>query len=131
MPARDGRVVEADVGGETAADARPALAERDDAKVVVLVEGEVVAVPFERPARLVEPAGRLAGRGPDRLADREVAEDGRPPEVLAAAMRACGNLVPLVQSHRETALLASKASGPGESSGGERLEWLSPEHVCE
>ena len=69
VPARDGRVVEADVGGQAAADPSPLALEREgDDVVVVGAVGEVLAGLVEPVAQLVEPALILDLRG--QLHDR-------------------------------------------------------------
>src|SRR3954449_1067163 len=63
MPTRDRRVVEADVGGQGPADARPFAADRDHHHAVVLLEREVPAGAGQARLRLREPPGRLTSRG--------------------------------------------------------------------
>jgi hypothetical protein len=69
VAARDGGVVEADVGGERAADARPLAADRDDVDAPVLLEGEIAAGAAEPGPRLLEPGRRLGPRGHRARAD--------------------------------------------------------------
>src|SRR3954452_6425019 len=55
VAARHRRIVEADVGGEAAADTRPAILEGGDVDAVVMLERDVVAVRDKRLACLQEP----------------------------------------------------------------------------
>src|SRR5215210_2424293 len=67
MTARDRGVVEADVGGERAPDARPLLVERDQHVAAGLLVGEVLARLGHAVARLLQPRGALALHGRGRL----------------------------------------------------------------
>ena len=66
MTARDGRVVEADVGGQRAADPRPFPADRAHDDAAVLLEREVAPGTAEARSRLLEPRRGLCGPA-DRL----------------------------------------------------------------
>src|SRR2546423_6277529 len=98
-------MVEADVGGEAAADPRPAAVEPDHSQLPVVVVGEVVALALDGLARLAQPVRRL-DLGVIRLTRLELAEDRRPAEVLTAAMRAGRHLVALAACDREAACSA-------------------------
>jgi hypothetical protein len=128
VAARDGRVVEADLGRQAAADSRHPAAQLDDAQAATVVVGEVVAVVLERAARLGEPARVLDVVRADRLADRQVAEDRRALELGAAAVGAGRNLVALVQCDREAALLTAEAAGARERASVERVGRVPSEH---
>src|SRR5438105_4530710 len=119
MASRDGRVIEADVGLQAAADPGPALGEGDRLERAVEVEREVRPGGLERAARLREPVRPLDRVHPARLLHRELAEDRRALEVLPATVRALRYLVAFVERDRKAAALAAKAPRAGKRTGRE------------
>ena len=90
VAARYGRVVELDVGRAAAPDPGPAVLERHDDRLAVLLEGDVLVARLERRAYAVEP-GRKSGRGRDRVGvDRGRLEHRGAAEARPVAGRAAG-----------------------------------------
>jgi hypothetical protein len=105
VPPGDGRVVEADVGGEAAPEPRPSLLKRDYADALAVVVGEVVAAGDERLARAEEPVGtlHLLGAPAAGVTGREHRRAG---ELLAGAARARRHDVALMQGYCVATALA-------------------------
>src|ERR687893_747331 len=125
VPARDRRVVEADVRGEAAPDTSEPLLERHDAEAIVCLEGDVVTLLDECRARLLEPLGPGEPGRRGRVGGVVVAEDRRALELARAAVRAGRDRVSLEQGDRVGALLALEGAGARQRSGHDRLH-LSP-----
>ena len=129
VAARHGRVVEAHVRRQRAAQPGPALLQREHVHAVVLV-GHVVARLDQRVARLgsqsgVSPAGIAIGSAVGAVPeDRSALEGG------AAAVRTLRHLVHLVQRDAEPALLATKAPGACQRAHAEALHTSSAVDKC-
>src|SRR5262245_7526506 len=124
MAARDGRVVEAHVGGEAPPDPRPPVLQRKDAHSVVVVECQVVAFADERVACLREPVGRALDFVACLRADR-VAEQRRTLEALAAALGAGRDGVTLVQRDGKAAGVTLEGPGTSQRAGIEGFHGIS------
>jgi hypothetical protein len=91
---------------------------------VVLLERQVVARLHERVARLVQPVRVVSGGHGARLGGGQVAEYRSALERFAAAVRAFGHLVHLVQGDGEAAVLAPEAAGARQRAHAESLHSL-------
>jgi len=116
VAAGDGRVVEAHVRREAAANPGPTILEREHTHALVVLEGQVVALADERVARLLEPVGRPLDLVPHPPPDL-VAEQGRAAEAHAPALGTRGDLVTFLQRDAETAGVTSKGPGTSERAG--------------
>jgi hypothetical protein len=125
MAARHGRVVEAHVRSEAAAETRPPLLERYYADVAVFVEGEVVGPRVELGARVREPGRVLDLVGADRLRGRVLPKDGCTPETAGVAVWARGDFVTLVEGDGESAGLAPEGARPRQRAGYEGVDGVS------
>jgi hypothetical protein len=127
VAARDGRIVEADVGGKAPADPRPLARQRDDSQVIALAEGDVLAGLGDARARLGHPGagggvGRRGGRG--RHGQARVAEQRRACEALAAAARARRQAILRGERHRVVAVQAPERTGPRKRAGIQRVHFF-------
>jgi hypothetical protein len=115
VPPRHGRVVEAHVGGEAAADPRPLALEPDDAHGVAVAPGEELAALAQHVAG--DGGERVALLGGGRVglaAEASGGEQRGSREARAAAAGAVGQLVGRGQRHDVPALLATERAGPGQ-----------------
>jgi len=124
VPSRDAGVVEADVGGDAAADPGPAALDREDLDLVVLAaEGQVVPRSRELPTRFVQPGRRLFPVGDGefdgggavvlpRLEDRVATEAGG-----GSAVGALGQRLALLEGELGAADQAEKRSRAGKGAG--------------
>jgi hypothetical protein len=102
VAARDGRVVEADIGVLAAADPGPAAFDREGLDPLAVVVDEVVAVARQGVGGGFQPLRQLGVRGQDLLGGRRFmllagAEDRVAAEAGAAAAGAFGQLIGLAQ----------------------------------
>src|SRR5215211_2745414 len=101
VTAGDRRVVEAKVGRQAAADARPAVLQRAHVHAVVGLEGEIVALCHERLTGRLEPVGLVGHYLP--LLDRTRLEQRGAAKAVAPALGAGRELIELLERHGETA----------------------------
>src|SRR5207248_4157995 len=123
VAARDRRVVEAQIGGQRAADPRPLAGERDGHDAVTGVVGEVLAgFGHQAGARLGEPVGPVV-LGVVGLLPREARsrEQRGTHEFLAAAPGAFGQRVLCRERDDVVAVLALERADTGQRA---RMKWL-------
>src|SRR5436190_2081921 len=122
MAARDGRVVEAHVRSEAAAETCPSLLERYHTNLPVVVEREVVASRVQLGTCTRKPGRNLDLMGADRLGGGVVPKDRRAPEAPCAPMRARRDLVAFMKGDGEPARLAAERARPGQRAGNKRVD---------
>jgi hypothetical protein len=128
VAARDGRVVEADVGGEAAADPRPLAGERDDGERLPVLVGEVLAGLGELRLGVSEPALALLLGLVLGLAGEVGGEQRGAGEHRAAAAGAVRQRVMRVQGDHVSAVGALERAGTGQGPGGQGLHGHAPSH---
>jgi hypothetical protein len=122
VAARDAGVVEAQVGGDAAADPGPAALDReDDDLAAVVLPGQIVALPREQVPSLLQPARRQlrAGSGEFEFAGRRAVvlarlEDRVAAEMGATATGAVGELLGLDGRELRAADQAKKSACTGD-----------------
>src|SRR5215211_6398127 len=102
VAARHRWVVEPHVGREAAADPGPAVLQGNDPHALVVLEREIVALPDQGLAGLLEPTGWTLDLVAVLLADF-VAEQRQAAELPAAALRTRRNVIKLVERDGEAA----------------------------
>jgi len=118
MTPRHGRVVEAEVRRQAAADAGPAVLKRHDPHAVLVVEGDVITLADECSAGVRQPVRLQYIRHLVELVRQADGHEHRGAfELAAAALRATRHLVQLMKRHSKAARLAPERTGPCERAG--------------